>query len=173
MNAPTRVAVLVAILSFLVCASPTSGAFVHHYAEDFSTTRYMDPAFTTAWWDTAGGQLGLRTFNPRPAGAYDTPGTAYDVVHRPKGAAGKVLYLRDYSVAAKTGTAELGKATLNNAWIVAFAPYEKPRYAFVICLERVEEGAHGGEAAGPVLVAALEYLSQRDPGLFKDGRPEW
>jgi cell division protein FtsI/penicillin-binding protein 2 len=74
-------------------------------------------------------------------------------------------------VAAKTGTAEISSATgRNNAWIVAFAPFKRPRYAFVVCLENVDPGVHGGDAAGPVLVEGLEHLSRTEPAL-KRGRP--
>ncbi len=41
-------------------------------------------------------------------------------------------------VAAKSGTAEIGTATKNyvNSWIIGFFPYEAPRYAFAIVMER-------------------------------------
>ena len=40
------------------------------------------------------------------------------------------------SVAAKTGTAELGISKQRvNSWVIGFFPYEKPRYAFVVLME--------------------------------------
>ncbi|NTV22585.1 MAG: hypothetical protein HGB03_03430 [Candidatus Yonathbacteria bacterium] len=40
-------------------------------------------------------------------------------------------------VAAKTGTAELGVSKNNvNSWVTGFFPYENPRYAFVVVMER-------------------------------------
>jgi len=43
----------------------------------------------------------------------------------------------DYSVAAKTGTAELGAyKQFVNSWITGFFPYENPKYAFVIIMEK-------------------------------------
>jgi penicillin-binding protein 2 len=40
------------------------------------------------------------------------------------------------SVAAKTGTAELGvRKEFVNSWIVGFFPYEKPKYAFAVIME--------------------------------------
>jgi penicillin-binding protein 2 len=40
-------------------------------------------------------------------------------------------------IAAKTGTAELGvKKDMVNSWITGFFPYEKPRYAFALVMER-------------------------------------
>ena len=41
------------------------------------------------------------------------------------------------SVAAKTGTAQLGiSKRLVNSWVTGFFPYEQPRYAFVVLMER-------------------------------------
>ena len=40
-------------------------------------------------------------------------------------------------VAAKTGTAELGASKLYvNSWSVGFFPYNKPRYAWAVVMER-------------------------------------
>lgn len=45
-----------------------------------------------------------------------------------------VPYVR---MAAKTGTAELGTAKERvNAWIIGFFPYDKPKYAFAVVMER-------------------------------------
>lgn len=47
------------------------------------------------------------------------------------------LLLPYVSIAAKTGTAEVGISKKKvNSWIVGFFPYESPRYAFVVMLER-------------------------------------
>lgn len=41
------------------------------------------------------------------------------------------------SIAAKTGTAEIGaKKDFVNSWVIGFFPYEKPRYAFAVLMER-------------------------------------
>ena len=53
------------------------------------------------------------------------------------GGTASALFLPGISVAAKTGTAELGTLKkLVNSWVVGFFPYEKPRYAFAIIMER-------------------------------------
>lgn len=40
-------------------------------------------------------------------------------------------------VAGKTGTAELGaRKQFVNSWVIGFFPYEKPKYAFVVVMER-------------------------------------
>jgi len=46
------------------------------------------------------------------------------------------------SVAAKTGTAQTGtRNQYDNSWVEGFFPYENPRYAFAVVLERGPEGA--------------------------------
>jgi penicillin-binding protein 2 len=41
------------------------------------------------------------------------------------------------AVAAKTGTAELGVSKdFVNSWVVGFFPYENPRFAFIVMMER-------------------------------------
>jgi len=40
-------------------------------------------------------------------------------------------------IAGKTGTAELGaRKQFVNSWVIGFFPYEKPKYAFVVVMER-------------------------------------
>lgn len=47
------------------------------------------------------------------------------------------LNYEDFKIAAKTGTAELGVSKQKvNSWITGFWPYDDPKYAFVIFLER-------------------------------------
>ncbi len=53
-----------------------------------------------------------------------------------QGTAGGVA-ISELKVAAKTGTAELGASKkFVNSWIVGFFPYDKPRYAFAVIMER-------------------------------------
>jgi len=49
----------------------------------------------------------------------------------------QALLIPNMSIAAKTGTAELGvtKATVNS-WVTGFFPYENPRYAFAALMEK-------------------------------------
>ncbi len=47
------------------------------------------------------------------------------------------LSIPQVQIAAKTGTAEIGSTKKEtNSWITGFFPYQKPRYAFVVLLER-------------------------------------
>lgn len=47
------------------------------------------------------------------------------------------LNISGLDVAGKTGTAELGaKKDFVNSWVIGFFPYEKPKYAFTVVMER-------------------------------------
>lgn len=49
----------------------------------------------------------------------------------------KVLRFSDLSVAAKTGTAELGVSKDKvNSWVAAYFPYEKPRFVIAVVMEK-------------------------------------
>jgi penicillin-binding protein 2 len=62
---------------------------------------------------------------------------------------GKGLFYDDFNIAAKTGTAELGVSKAKvNSWATGFWPYENPRYAFTIVLEKgSRKNLIGGVAA--------------------------
>lgn len=60
-------------------------------------------------------------------------------------------------VAAKTGTAQTGtRNEYDNSWVIGFFPYENPRYAFSVVLERGPEGT--GEQAVNVMQKLFESL---------------
>ena len=64
-------------------------------------------------------------------------------------------------VAAKTGTAQTGtRNQYDNSWVVGFFPYEEPRYAFAVVLERGPEGT--GEQAVNVMRDLLDALYLAD-----------
>lgn len=66
------------------------------------------------------------------------------------------------SPAAKTGTAQVGMHNEHqNAWMIGFWPYDNPKYAFAIVLEKAPAGTAVGGAA--VMVAFFEYLHEHDP----------
>lgn len=69
------------------------------------------------------------------------------------------------SVAAKTGTAELGVSKANvNSWVTGFFPYEKPRYAFVILMER---GPRSNTIGGVyVMRGLLDWMHVNTPEYF-------
>ena len=72
---------------------------------------------------------------------------------------GTSMALDGVSVAAKTGTAELGDGSGRaNAWAVGFAPADDPQIAFAVIVEGDDQVPvpHGGTVAGPVARALLE-----------------
>lgn len=70
-----------------------------------------------------------------------------DAVNQPDGS-GKRAALPHVKVAAKTGTAEYGVkgAGRKMTWMIAFAPFDEPRYAVALL---VEDGVSGGTTAAP------------------------
>lgn len=60
----------------------------------------------------------------------------YQVVHSEKGT-GRALDMKGLDIAAKSGTAELGVSKeLVNSWISGYFPYNNPKYAFVVIMEK-------------------------------------
>jgi penicillin-binding protein 2 len=47
----------------------------------------------------------------------------------------KGLYMNEVELAAKTGTAQIGHDYVNS-WIIGFFPYQDPKFAFVVTMER-------------------------------------
>jgi penicillin-binding protein 2 len=56
--------------------------------------------------------------------------------------------LEQLGVAGKTGTAQIGSGDKNHLWFVGYAPFNAPRYAFCVVLERTP--GHSGSVAAPV-----------------------
>lgn len=68
------------------------------------------------------------------------------------------------SVAAKTGTAEIGRSFIHS-WIVGFFPFENPEYAFVVVMER---GPYSNTTGGVyVMRQLLDWMNQNTPEYFK------
>ncbi len=73
-------------------------------------------------------------------------------------------------VAGKTGTAQWGAGNKNRdrqrtaAWFIGFAPADKPKYAFAVCVEGAagDHSVHGGTAAAPLMGKALRELFKED-----------
>jgi hypothetical protein len=79
------------ILAILILAIPALAGAQVGYTEDFTTTTYKDDINTTAYWNTAAGELKLYPL-PQFVGSYDTPGQAYDVE-----VAGDLAFVADYT----------------------------------------------------------------------------
>jgi penicillin-binding protein 2 len=78
----------------------------------------------------------------------------------------KGLNIPQVTIGAKTGTAELGSTKkLVNSWIVGFFPYDKPKYAFAIIMEKGPyENTIG---ALYVMRQLLEWMAINTPEYFE------
>tara|TARA_B100001109_G_scaffold166959_1_gene135962 strand:+ start:455 stop:2296 length:1842 start_codon:yes stop_codon:yes gene_type:complete len=95
------------------------------------------------------------------------------VIENPKGTAGRLRELKDFTVAAKSGTVELvstetkedykiireTEGKRDHAIIIAFAPMPNPKYAISVV---IENGESGGSVAGPVAIEILNSLLRND-----------
>ena len=91
------------------------------------------------------------------------------VIEDPKGTAGRLKNLKEYIIAAKSGTVELVstetkedykiireiEGNRDHAIIIAFGPMPNPKYAVSVV---IENGESGGSVAGPVAIAVLNSL---------------
>ncbi len=86
-----------------------------------------------------------------------------DAVNQPDGS-GKRAKLPNVTVAGKTGTAEYGVkgAGRKMTWMIAFAPFDEPRYAVAVL---VEDGVSGGTTVAP---RVKQLLAQ---GVSRGGEP--
>lgn len=76
------------------------------------------------------------------------------------------LSLPSVSVAAKTGTAELGlRKEFVNSWVIGFFPYENPRYSFVVLMERGPVTSLVG--ATSVMRQVLDWMVINTPDYLK------
>lgn len=77
------------------------------------------------------------------------------------------LDIPEVSIAAKTGTAELGVSKANvNSWVTGFYPYESPRYAFVIVMEQGSRTNLIGGVA--VMRRVLDWMRTYEPTLLTE-----
>jgi penicillin-binding protein A len=77
-----------------------------------------------------------------------------------EGGTGTNAQIPGVPVAGKTGTAELGLGSLYDAWFVAFAPANNPRYVVAVVVEKQPNG-FGGSISAPIAKAILEKLLHR------------
>jgi len=72
--------------------------------------------------------------------------------------------VKDRDVSAKTGTAQTVDMGIkaHDAWTVAFAPYDNPRYVVVVAVHR---GEHGGTVAGPLVHLIMRGLFAKEDGI--------
>jgi penicillin-binding protein 2 len=78
----------------------------------------------------------------------------------------KALNVPYVEVAGKSGTAELGVAKDKvNSWITGYFPYDNPKYAFVVMLEK--GSVHNLIGAAAAMKAQLEWMNENTPEYFK------
>ncbi len=105
-----------------------------------------------------------------------------DVVQGIHGTARGIKHGLQYSVAGKTGTAqvfsvaegqeynedEIAKKLRDHALFISFAPVDKPRIAVAVI---VENGGGGGSVAAPIARAVMDYYLLKSPEGSLDGNP--
>ena len=65
------------------------------------------------------------------------------------------LAIDGVSIAAKTGTAQIGESNeANDAWIIGFAPADDPQIAVSVVVHNVND--YGAHAAGPLMRAMMQ-----------------
>jgi penicillin-binding protein 2 len=93
-------------------------------------------------------------------------------VNYPGGTA-RSLERNDVAIAAKSGTAEVGAGNaFVNSWAAGFWPYEEPRYAFIIMMDRAPRSNALG--ATRIMGDVVEWMSEHRPeylGLEPDDIP--
>jgi penicillin-binding protein 2 len=76
------------------------------------------------------------------------------------------LNLIDLEIAAKTGTAQVGALkTHTNSWVTGFFPYENPKYAFVLLMEKGPK--EQAPSASFIMREALDNLRLSSPNYFQ------
>ncbi len=76
------------------------------------------------------------------------------------------LSMPGITIAAKTGTAELGiTKQLVNSWVTGFFPYENPRYAFAVLMEKGDRNNTVGATA--VMRQLFEWMYVNTPEYVK------
>lgn len=79
----------------------------------------------------------------------------------------KALNVSSVKIAGKTGTAELGtEKRYVNSWVTGFFPYNKPRYAFAVLMERGPRGNTIG--ASYIMRQTVDFMAANTPEYFKE-----
>jgi peptidoglycan glycosyltransferase len=102
--------------------------------------------------------------NPQTLGRVIKPQTAAELNQMMQlvvqGGTGTNAQIPGIAVAGKTGTAETSIPNVYNAWFVAFAPANDPRYVVAVVVEKQPNG-FGGTISAPIAKAILEKLLHR------------
>jgi penicillin-binding protein 2 len=86
-----------------------------------------------------------------------------------KAGTARALNIQGITISAKTGTAQLGKHNEHmNSWVVGFWPYEKPKYAFAVVLEKAPAETMRG--AAPAMNRFFTWLVKEHASDYAVGR---
>jgi len=91
-------------------------------------------------------------------------GGMYDVIQSDHGT-GKRARVPGVEMAGKTGSAQYGKKSSGrtHAWMLCFAPFERPRYAMAMV---IEDGESGGRTVAPRIGQIMQGIFQLDGTLM-------
>ena len=64
--------------------------------------------------------------------------------------------LKELHVVGKTGTSQTAIADENHAWFVGYAPFDNPKYCFVVVVEHTK--GHGAAVAGPIVTGNFNSI---------------
>jgi penicillin-binding protein 2 len=82
------------------------------------------------------------------------------------GGTGQLLNVRHVEVAAKTGTAQTGQGNrFINSWSIGFFPYENPKYAFAVLMERGP--SQSDLSASFAMRQVLDWINENAPEYFE------
>lgn len=114
----------------------------------------------------------LKGEKPHIESIVNIPKKYFDVVHEGMRLSTQVgtsvaLNVPYVKIAGKSGTAELGVSKDKvNSWITGFWPYEDPKYAFVVTLEK--GSVHNLIGAAAAMRQQLDWMQGNTPEYFKD-----
>jgi len=78
------------------------------------------------------------------------------------GGTARSLERKDVAIAAKSGTAEIGANNAYvNSWVAGFWPYEEPKYAFILLMDKAPRSNALG--ATRIMGDVVEWMSQNRP----------
>ncbi|MFT5280873.1 MAG: penicillin-binding protein 2 [Flavobacteriaceae bacterium] len=74
---------------------------------------------------------------------------------------GAIMNHSTFHVAAKTGTAQVAGNTKVNSWSMGFFPYENPKYAYIVMLERAPKTYQ--RSASFAMSGVIQWMSENRP----------
>jgi penicillin-binding protein 2 len=83
------------------------------------------------------------------------------------GGTARGLERSDVAIAAKSGTAEIGAGNAYvNSWAAGFWPYEKPRFAFILMMDKAPRSNSLG--ATKIMGKVMEWIAQNRPEYLQE-----